>query len=72
MHSLQAFGLGIFFALAGIGLFALTLRKTDVSAAPARKSAALREQRARRTEVTKLRIAGAVSVLVGALLMVIS
>lgn len=72
MHSLQAFGLGIFFALGGVALFALTLRKANVSAAPVRKSAAVREQRARQTEVTKLRIAGAVSVLIGALLMVIS
>ncbi len=80
MHSLPVFGLGIFFALAGLGLFAMTLVKAKEAAAakagvPLKKSE-LRDfeaqKTAKQTEANKLRIAGAVCVAVGAALMTIS
>ncbi|HVU33199.1 MAG TPA: hypothetical protein VHE61_07170 [Opitutaceae bacterium] len=77
MRSIPLFGLGIFFALAGVGLFAFTLRKpkTEATGRPMKKSA-LREQAAeqavRQAETGKLRIAAAISVVVGAALMMIS
>ena len=77
MRNLPVFGIGIFFALAGLGLFAMTLRNATEAAAkkPLKKSEAreLEAQKAtQRTESNKLRIAGAVCVAVGAALMVIS
>ena len=72
MHSLPLFGLGIFFALAGIGLFAITLRKAKVAAAAPMKKAALREAQVRQAETVKLRIAAVISVAIGAALMMIS
>ncbi|PTX95789.1 hypothetical protein [Opitutus sp. ER46] len=71
MHNLPVFGLGLFFALAGLGLFAYTLRKTAPAPAPVKK-AELRELEARQAETNKLRIAAAVGVVVGAALMVLS
>lgn len=78
MRSLPVFGLGIFFALAGLGLFAFTLRRATAAAAgnkPLKKSELreLEEQKAvQKTEANKLRIAGAVCVAIGAALMVLS
>lgn len=81
MRSLPVFGLGIALALVGVGLFALTLRKpkpsgaTEGAARPLKKSEVrdLETQKlARQTEATKLRIAGAVFAVAGAVLMVIS
>lgn len=72
MHSLPLLGLGIFFALAGIGLFALTLRKAKVPAVAPLKKSELREAQARQAETLKLRIAGAISVAIGAVLMTLS
>ncbi len=71
---LPVFGLGLALALAGIGLFALTLRKATSAelTKPAVKKADLRVQEAQVAEIKKLRIAGAVLVAVGAVLMVIS
>ena len=71
MHSLPLFGMGVFFAIAGIGLFSVTLRKAKVAAAPVKKSE-LRELQARQLETTKLRIAAAISVAIGVVLMTIS
>ena len=71
MHSLPVFGLGIFFGLAGIGLFALTLRKVKPAPAPVKKSE-LRAQAALEVETKKLRIGAAVSLAVGAALMLLS
>jgi hypothetical protein len=72
-HSLPLIGLGVFFALGGIALFALTLRKatTRTSAAPLKKSE-LRIQQAQQTETSKLRVAAAVLVAGGAALMLLS
>lgn len=72
MRSLPIFGLGVFFALAGIGLFAFTMRKQpSAPTAPVKKSE-LREQAVRQTETNKIRIAATISVIVGAGLMLIS
>jgi hypothetical protein len=79
-RSISILGLGIFFALAGIGLFAFTLRKVNAGAStkpgvPLKKSE-LRElegrKTAQKTETNKLRIAGAVCVAAGVALMVLS
>jgi hypothetical protein len=72
-HSLSLIGLGVFFALGGIALFALTLRKTTTrtSSAPLKKSE-LRIQQAQQTETSKLRVAAAVLVAGGAALMLLS
>lgn len=78
MHSLPVFGLGIFFALAGLALFAMTLRGATSPASTGKplKKSELRQLEARKevqkTESNKLRIAGAVCVAVGAALMVLS
>lgn len=72
MRSLPLFGLGIFFALAGIGLFAITLRKQPEAPTAPVKKAELRAQEARQTEANKLRVAAVISVIVGAGLMLIS
>ncbi len=65
--------MGIFFALGGIALFAWTLRKDapEKPGAPVKKSE-LREQEVRQAENTKLRIAAAIAVVVGAAMMVFS
>jgi hypothetical protein len=72
-HSLPLIGLGVFFALGGIALFALTLRKvtTRASTTPLKKSE-LRVQQAQQAETNKLRIAAAVLVAGGAALMFLS
>lgn len=71
-HSLPILGLGVFFALGGIALFAVTLRKaTSPSTAPLKKSE-LRAQQAQQTETNKMRVAAAVMVAVGAALMFLS
>lgn len=80
MRSLPILGLGIFFALAGLGMFAITLRNATAEAqktpgAPLKKSEQreLQAQRAaQQTESSKLRIAAAVSVAIGAALIVFS
>lgn len=71
MHSLPILGLGIFFALAGLGLFALTLRKEKDAKVPVKKHE-IRALEAKKTETAKLRIAAAVSVAIGAALMILS
>lgn len=71
MHSLPILGLGIFFALAGLGLFALTLRKEKEAKVPVKKHE-IRALEAQKTETAKLRIAAAVSVAIGAALMILS
>lgn len=71
MRSLPLLGLGIFFALAGLGLFAMTLRRKPDAPAPVKK-AEIRELQAQRTETNKLRIAAVIAVAIGAALMVIS
>ncbi len=71
MRSLPLLGLGIFFALAGLSLFALTLRKEKDAKVPLKKSE-LRVQEAQKVETNKLRIAAAVSVAIGAALMILS
>lgn len=63
--------MGVFFALAGLALFAITLRKANVAAVPVKKSQQ-RELQARQVETTKLRIAAAISVAIGVVLMTIS
>lgn len=68
MISLRLIGIGIFFALAGIGLFAMTLKKpAQQSSAPVKKSE-LRQQAIEQSNTMKLRVAGAVMVVVGAVL----
>lgn len=71
MHSLPILGLGIFFALAGLGLFALTLRKEKDAKVPVKKHE-IRALEAQKNETAKLRIAAAVSVAIGAALMILS
>jgi hypothetical protein len=77
MHSLRLIGLGLFFALAGIALFAFTLRKAGASATagtpgqPMKKSE-LRALEAQQAENNKLRIAAALAVVIGAVLMLLS
>jgi hypothetical protein len=71
MRSLPILGLGIFFALAGLGLFALTLRKEKNAKVPVKKHE-IRAQEAKNVETNKLRIAAAVSVAIGAALMILS
>lgn len=71
MRSLPILGLGIFFALAGLGLFALTLRKEKDAKVPVKKHE-IRAQEAQKFETNKLRIAAAVSVVIGAALMILS
>jgi hypothetical protein len=72
-HSLPLIGLGVFFALGGIALFAFTLRKatTAKSTTPLKKSD-LRIQQAQQTETNKLRIAAAILVAGAAALMLLS
>lgn len=80
MRSLTIFGLGLSFLLAGIALFAMTLRQAkgterDKAGAPLKKSE-LRDleaqKAAHRAETGKLRIAGAVCVALGATVMFLS
>lgn len=71
MQSLPVFGLGLACSLAGVALFALTLRKSAPTSAPLKKS----EQRAQAVEqsnTNKLRVAGAVLTVGGAILMLLS
>lgn len=76
MHSLPVFGLGIAVALLGLGMFAVTLRRSSAAAVAPLKKSQVRalevEKAAQKTEANKLRIAGAVCVAVGAALMVLS
>ena len=76
MQSLPLLGLGFSLAIAGIGLFALTMRRPKTEATrPAGqplKKAELRALEAQQTETKKLRIAAAIVVVVGAVLMVLS
>jgi hypothetical protein len=69
-HPFPLLALAGFFAVAGLALFAMTLRepKAPSSAAPQKKSG-LRELAARQQELVKMRVGGAVLVLVGAILM---
>ncbi len=80
MRSLTIFGIGLSFTLAGLGLLGMTLRKAK-SAQPAKAGAPLKksevreleaQKQAQQTETTKLRIAGAVCVVLGAVVMAIS
>ena len=78
MRSLPVFGLGFFFVLAGVAMFAvtfLTAKATESARAPAKKSELrhLEAQRAtRQADTRKFRIGGAVCVAIGATLMVLS
>lgn len=75
MRSLPLLGLGIFFALAGLALFAFTLRQPKTPSAPStlpKKKAELRAEQMMQTETTKLRMAAAFSAVLGAVLMLIS
>ncbi len=79
-HSLSIFAIGLSFALAGIGLFAFTLRKGKApelaKAGVAMKKSQQREleaeRRERQAESTKIRIAGALCTLLGAAVMILS
>lgn len=70
MHSLPLLGLGVFFVLAGFGLFAFTLRKQPAMPVPAKKTD-LRAQEALKTETAKIRIAAGVAVVLGAVMIAI-
>lgn len=70
MHSLPLFGVGVFLAIGGIALFAFTLRKAPASPTPPKKSE-LREMAAQQTETNKLRVAAAMLVVAGVLLLTI-
>jgi uncharacterized protein YjeT (DUF2065 family) len=70
MHSIRSIALGIVFALGGLALFAYTLRKVQTPVNP--KKSELRELQARQTETNKLRVAAAILVAVGAVLMIFS
>jgi hypothetical protein len=76
MHSLRILGLGAAFALGGIALFAVTLRKPAEPKGPITKKSEMREREAQRaaqsSEAKKLRLTGAVCVLLGAALMILS
>jgi hypothetical protein len=80
MRSLPVFGLGLSFALAGLGLLAVTLRKAKAAeagkaGAPLKKSEVREreaEQAARQMETKKMRIAGAVCLALGATVMILS
>ncbi len=80
MRYLPVFGLGIFFVLAGIGLFAVTVLRAK-PAEPAKPTASLKKSEIRereaqkavqQTESMKLRVAGGVCVALGVTLMFIS
>lgn len=65
--------LGAFFIAMGVGFFVFTLRAAPpVAPAAAPKKSELRELEARRTETSKMRIAGAVLTAFGAVLVLIS
>jgi hypothetical protein len=70
-RSLPIFGLGVIFALMGVGLFLLTLRKPKPLAEGAKK-AELREQEALRDEAKKMRIAAGALTAFGVVLLLIS
>ena len=70
IHSLGMFAIGGGFALMGLGLFALTLRKMK-PIGPNPTKAQLREREALENENNKLRIGAAVAVGMGVLMMVI-
>jgi len=79
MHSLRILGFGAAFALGGIALFAVTLRKpadptAKLGAVPKKSELRDREARAaaQAAEAKKLRLVGAVCVAVGATLMILS
>ena len=71
-HSIPLLALAGFFIVAGLALFALTLRapKTPPAGVPEKK-AEQRERAALEQEATKMRIGGAVLVLFGIVLMFI-
>jgi hypothetical protein len=75
MHSLRILGIGAAFALAGLALFAVTLRKPAEPKATMKKSE-LREREAQRVahndEAKKLRLVSVLCVAVGAVLMILS
>jgi hypothetical protein len=71
MHSLRLLGIGIFFALAGIGLCALTLKKAPPTAAPLKKSEE-RQAAIEQSNTLKMRIAGVILAVAGAAVMLIS
>ena len=71
-HSIPLLSLAGFFILAGLALFAMTLRETKSpsSSAPQKKSE-LREAAVHQQELVKMRVGGAVLVLFGVVLMFI-
>ena len=78
-HSLRILGLGAALALGGLALFAVTLRKPSVPAdakGGVVKKSELRErealQAAQANESKKMRMVGALCVLAGAALMILS
>lgn len=71
MNSLRLFGIGLFFALAGIGLCALTLKKAPPSAAPLKKSEE-RQAAIEQSNTFKMRLAGVVLTVAGAAVMLLS
>ncbi|MSU24319.1 MAG: hypothetical protein EXS32_10910 [Opitutus sp.] len=71
MHSAPIFALGVFFALAGVALFALTMRKPK-SAPEAPKKSELRDLAIDHKNTVKQRLAGAILTVFGAVIMLIS
>ncbi len=75
MHSTPLLAIGLFLAVAGLALFAVTLRRPKLETRPAGqplKKAELRALEAQRTDTNKMRIAAGVLVAFGAVLLILS
>lgn len=75
MHSTPLLAIGLFLAVAGLALFGATLRRPKTAPRPAGqplKKAELRALEAQQTDTNKMRIAAAVLVVFGTVLLILS